>query len=879
MHTATLLHDDVVDESDLRRGKPAARMVWGNQASVLVGDFLLGQAFKMMVEVGSLEALDILSDAAAIIAEGEVMQLGAAKNTATTEDEYLAVIQAKTAALFSAAAEVGPVLAGRGRAERAAFRSYGTNLGLAFQLDRRRARLRRQRRPNSASASATTSARARSRCRWCSPTGAASDADRAFWKRVLEDGDDRRRRPRTGDRPDAQPPGDRRHGRAGPPFRRGRPRRAGALPRIGRTNRRFSKPSTSASRALVERPSPRLPRLAAAAQNRHAVGRSSAPRSDIDRGPCAFRTASASPLAAAAWRSSPAAPRASAEHDRRPRCRRPADDASSGSYLAGAERRRRAATSTRRSPIYDQRAGGRPGQPGAHASACCSSASPTATSTRRSTLAERLIAVDDGNPVGAAGARGRRRSSRQLRRGQQANLDKIAPAPTRVADRRADQRLGRIRRRARSTRRSATIDATHAARAGTAIFKDYHTRADPRRRRPQRRRGRGDQARLQDRRDGAPRRRRLRAHPGARRQARRGDPGARSHFAGEAPLASGDRRPARRRSRPASRWRRSRRRPRPASAEVLYGLGSAIGTDDGPELPAAYLRLAAYLDPTAYLAIAGARRHLPGRRALRRGDRDLRDGAEDARASGATPTSRSATASTRSTGPTRRRRTSSAWSTPTRRTSRRRSSSATSIAATTASPRRPTPTRAASPRSPTGARPTGASTISAACRYERSKRWPEAEADFQQALKINPDQPQVLNYLGYSWVDRGINLDEALDMIKTAVDLRPNDGYIVDSLGWAYYRLGRYEEAVDGAGDGGRAASRRTRSSTTTSATPTGRSGASARRCSSGRTRATSSRRRTNCRRSSPSSSTVSTDTPALTTPRRRSPVDAGRRR
>ncbi|SDB28995.1 polyprenyl synthetase family protein [Bauldia litoralis] len=134
MHTATLLHDDVVDESDMRRGKAAARLVWGNQASVLVGDFLLGQAFKMMVEVGSLGALDILSNAAAVIAEGEVMQLAAAKNTATTEDEYLAVISAKTAALFSAAAEVGPTIAERDRAERAAFRSYGTNLGLAFQL-------------------------------------------------------------------------------------------------------------------------------------------------------------------------------------------------------------------------------------------------------------------------------------------------------------------------------------------------------------------------------------------------------------------------------------------------------------------------------------------------------------------------------------------------------------------------------------------------------------------------------------------------------------------------------------------------------------------------------------------------------------------------
>jgi len=134
MHTATLLHDDVVDESELRRGRLAARMVWGNQASVLVGDFLLGQAFKMMVEVGSLEALDILSNAAAVIAEGEVMQLSAAKNMATTEDEYLAVIAAKTAALFSAAAEVGPTIAARGRDDRAAFRSYGANLGLAFQL-------------------------------------------------------------------------------------------------------------------------------------------------------------------------------------------------------------------------------------------------------------------------------------------------------------------------------------------------------------------------------------------------------------------------------------------------------------------------------------------------------------------------------------------------------------------------------------------------------------------------------------------------------------------------------------------------------------------------------------------------------------------------
>ena len=134
MHTATLLHDDVVDESELRRGKLSARMLWGNEASVLVGDFLLGQAFRMMVEVGSLRALDILSSAAATIAEGEVMQLAAAKNTATTEDEYLAVIRGKTAELFAAASEVGPVIANRPKAEQTASRSFGMNLGIAFQL-------------------------------------------------------------------------------------------------------------------------------------------------------------------------------------------------------------------------------------------------------------------------------------------------------------------------------------------------------------------------------------------------------------------------------------------------------------------------------------------------------------------------------------------------------------------------------------------------------------------------------------------------------------------------------------------------------------------------------------------------------------------------
>ncbi|MEO0327663.1 MAG: polyprenyl synthetase family protein [Pseudomonadota bacterium] len=134
MHTATLLHDDVVDESDMRRGKLAARMLWGNEASVLVGDFLLGQAFRMMVEVGSLPALDVLSHAATVIAEGEVLQLQTAKNLDTTEDEYLEVIRSKTAALFAAAAEVGPILADQSPAMINGLRSYGNNLGLAFQL-------------------------------------------------------------------------------------------------------------------------------------------------------------------------------------------------------------------------------------------------------------------------------------------------------------------------------------------------------------------------------------------------------------------------------------------------------------------------------------------------------------------------------------------------------------------------------------------------------------------------------------------------------------------------------------------------------------------------------------------------------------------------
>lgn len=134
MHNATLLHDDVVDESDMRRGRPAARTIWGNQASVLVGDFLLGQAFLMMVESGDLEALGVLSRAAAVIAEGEVFQLAKAGDLTTTPDDYNTIIGAKTATLFEAAAEVGAMAGGADGVSRKALATYGRELGLAFQL-------------------------------------------------------------------------------------------------------------------------------------------------------------------------------------------------------------------------------------------------------------------------------------------------------------------------------------------------------------------------------------------------------------------------------------------------------------------------------------------------------------------------------------------------------------------------------------------------------------------------------------------------------------------------------------------------------------------------------------------------------------------------
>lgn len=134
MHNATLLHDDVVDESDMRRGKPAARMVWGNKASILVGDFLLGQAFMMMVETGDIGALGVLSAASAVMAEGEVFQLAKTGDLTTTEADYTEVIRAKTAVLFKAACEVGAMSGGADAAGRAALGQYGLELGNAFQL-------------------------------------------------------------------------------------------------------------------------------------------------------------------------------------------------------------------------------------------------------------------------------------------------------------------------------------------------------------------------------------------------------------------------------------------------------------------------------------------------------------------------------------------------------------------------------------------------------------------------------------------------------------------------------------------------------------------------------------------------------------------------
>lgn len=134
IHTATLLHDDVVDESDRRRGRPTANLLWDNKSSVLVGDYLFARSFQLMVETGSLRVLDILADAAATIAEGEVLQLSVARDLATDEATYLKVVRGKTAALFKAACEAGGVVAGAPPAAQPALAAYGDALGIAFQI-------------------------------------------------------------------------------------------------------------------------------------------------------------------------------------------------------------------------------------------------------------------------------------------------------------------------------------------------------------------------------------------------------------------------------------------------------------------------------------------------------------------------------------------------------------------------------------------------------------------------------------------------------------------------------------------------------------------------------------------------------------------------
>ena len=134
IHTSTLLHDDVVDESSLRRGRETANAIWGNQASVLVGDFLYSRSFQMMVDIGNMRVMEILADTTNTIAEGEVMQLLNCHDPDTSEERYMAVIHCKTAKLFEAAAQLGAVLAGRPETEERALARFGLHLGTAFQL-------------------------------------------------------------------------------------------------------------------------------------------------------------------------------------------------------------------------------------------------------------------------------------------------------------------------------------------------------------------------------------------------------------------------------------------------------------------------------------------------------------------------------------------------------------------------------------------------------------------------------------------------------------------------------------------------------------------------------------------------------------------------
>ncbi len=190
IHTATLLHDDVVDESAQRRGRPTANLLFDNKSSILTGDYLFARSFQLMTETGSLRVLRILSDAAATIAEGEVLQLTAAQNLATTEEIYLQVVRGKTAALFSAATEVGGVIAGQDDGTVQALFDYGDALGIAFQivddlLDYG---------GDSAATGKNVGDDFRERKLTLPVIKAVAKADaeeRAFWSRVIEKGDQR----------------------------------------------------------------------------------------------------------------------------------------------------------------------------------------------------------------------------------------------------------------------------------------------------------------------------------------------------------------------------------------------------------------------------------------------------------------------------------------------------------------------------------------------------------------------------------------------------------------------------------------------------------------------------------------------------------------
>ena len=186
IHTATLLHDDVVDDARQRRGRPTANLLWDNTSSVLVGDYLFARAFQLMVECGSLRVLGILSDAAATIAEGEVLQLTAQRNLGVDEGTYVRIARGKTAALFAAACEAGALVAGADDAAAEAFRSYGDALGIAFQIADD---LLDYAGDSAATGKAVGGDLAEGKMTLPVIKSVATGEDRAFWERVVRRGD------------------------------------------------------------------------------------------------------------------------------------------------------------------------------------------------------------------------------------------------------------------------------------------------------------------------------------------------------------------------------------------------------------------------------------------------------------------------------------------------------------------------------------------------------------------------------------------------------------------------------------------------------------------------------------------------------------------